>query len=232
MVKSSESGTRGVSNIESRSWDAAEYERRALEREDRERGAVAAAIRRRIAEHQDADDFLNSRTEAVDFLKDVGSRRMIDLEADGAFTRQGYHCELCQRTFTDNKSYIVHINSAQHQSRLGKSMAVRKATLSEVRQRIRQRIEAKYAKRNRLQAATTYDFEARVHDLERIEQQQIEARAARKKQRKEEHKRIKEAARKAADDATKKDAPISDDSEEQEMMAVLGFSGFGSSKQS
>ncbi|GBG27517.1 Zinc finger matrin-type protein 2 [Hondaea fermentalgiana] len=217
--------TRGVSNIESRSWDREAFERRAREREDRERGAEAAVERRRLLEARQDDGFLHSRRETVDFFKDVGSRRMIDLEADGALTRQGYHCELCQRTFTDSSSYMQHLNSVQHQSKLGNSMAVRKATLSEVRQRIRERVELKYAKRAQAHAAATYDFESRVRELEELEANKREERAARKRKRKEERKMANNSANQAMDDQLP-----AEDAETKAMMAAMGISGFGSTK--
>lgn len=208
--------TRGVHNVEAeRQWDAEEYRRRALERQERESGVADAASRRRAAQ-ESGNAFLTSRQGVINFDKDIGKSRAVAVDAMGA-AKAGYFCELCARTFHDSGSYMIHLNSAEHIAKTGMSMAVKKSTLEDIQQTLRAKIAVKYGYNK--DAKDLRSFEQRVRDAE--------AQAAAKKRRRLEGRQARKAAKQAAN---KKQQEEKEKQADAGMLAAMGFGGFGTKK--
>jgi len=213
MVEDALAATRGVHNVEAeRTWDAEEYKLRALERQDRESG-VADAVARRRAAASSGETFLQGRGELLNFEKDVGKSRAVAVDATGA-AKSGYFCQVCQRTFNDSSTYMIHLNSAEHNAKTGMSMAVKKSSLEEVRQALRTKIAIKYGYHK--DARDKRSFEQRVRDAE--------AQTAAKKQKRQENRQARKAAKQAAQQEQEQEQT------DAEVMAAMGFGGFGGKK--
>jgi len=215
MAEDALKDTRDIANVGlTANFDAAAFVRKALERED---AKVQSGVKRKRSE------FAEQRDQAIDFDRDVGTVRYIDLEADDGATKSGYFCEVCQLTFHDSGSYLRHINSARHQARLGKGMAVRASSLADVRKRIRQKIAEKYNRHEKAKEMADYDFSSKVQQLEVLERQREEERKATKKARKEQARIAKEERKHKQPES---DLPA--EAPDEEMLHLLGISGFGS----
>lgn len=221
--------TRGVANVSSRQWDAEDYKLKALEREDRER---SRGVNKRQREGEGAgagpggEAAVQMREGELDFGLGVGAVKMVNLEGDGAQARAGYFCKTCELSFADSNTYVEHVNSVRHMSKLGLSMEVQRSSVRAVKARLRLRIEEKQAKFSVGvgKAPKAYDFVEKVQALEALEETAEAERQAEKQARKDERKRKRQEAKaKAKENANGGPA-------DEEMMKLMGFGGFGSSK--
>jgi U4/U6.U5 tri-snRNP component SNU23 len=162
-----------------KTWDTAEYAERAAKREAKEREEAKARYEAKLAGkkyHRRASTPPEVReTTARDKRIDVGALvGKTQLVASGAAVGRrgrgaGFYCEACDLTFKDNLTLVEHYNSKQHQLAVGESGEVKKATLQEVRSRLRwlkrkMEEEAKEEKvdlQERLQIARERDDEER-----------------------------------------------------------------------
>ncbi|EOA91998.1 uncharacterized protein SETTUDRAFT_162537 [Exserohilum turcica Et28A] len=98
----------------------------------------------------------------------------------------GAYCAACDLTFKDNIQYIEHLNSRQHLIATGQSGEVRRATLQEVRDRLR------YLKRKREEdkALEVTDLDARLA----MNKEQLEKDAEEKRRLRNEKRRAKKKA--------------------------------------
>ena len=124
---------------ENRTWDDAEYEKLARERRE---NAHNEKINKVIAKES-----VTVRTENLDLEKKVGTKAKFNAHPDAKRTGKGFWCAVCEMEFLDSSSYVSHINSRFHQSKLGKSMLITESSLSDVKQKLLQ-----HKKRNRDQA--------------------------------------------------------------------------------
>mmetsp|Transcript_7489 Transcript_7489/g.12026 ORF Transcript_7489/g.12026 Transcript_7489/m.12026 type:complete len:204 (+) Transcript_7489:239-850(+) len=195
--------TRGIANVETEDeYDAEVYKRKALERSDR--------IARGGAPSKNASSgvqSVKSRRDHVDFGTVVGKAKMVNPEGSNG-GRVGFFCKVCELTFPDSGSYLIHINSSSHQSRLGLTMEVEKSTIDAVKARLTMKIREKYEHRDdRLEGKT---FIERVKDLHKEDAEKKAKRLELKKKRKEDKKKEEQAAEEG----------------NQDMMALMGFSSF------
>ncbi|KAI8097220.1 uncharacterized protein BX664DRAFT_325836, partial [Halteromyces radiatus] len=127
-----------------RTWDKAEYAERAAKREAKERlDAINADRKKRgLPPLKDKNEppeqpktMLKSREEKVILDNNVGKIQIVTGGADNK-SQPGFYCELCDSVFKDSKGYLDHINGRRHQSKLGVSMKVERASVSSVKERL------------------------------------------------------------------------------------------------
>jgi hypothetical protein len=63
--------------------------------------------------------------------------------------RAGFLCRLCKQSFRDSLKFTEHLNSESHNSKMGMSLLVRKASVEEVRERLQRVREARDEKQLR-----------------------------------------------------------------------------------
>lgn len=130
-----------------RTWDTAEYAEKAAKRDAREREEAKARYEAKLAGkkyYRRASTPPDVReTEARKQRLDVGSMvgKTVLVPAGAAVGKRGrgagFYCEACDLTFKDNLQLVEHYNSKQHLMAVGESGSVRKATLEEVRERLK-----------------------------------------------------------------------------------------------
>lgn len=85
----------------------------------------------------DGEDILFGRTaEDEERTKEIETQIGISKAVQNGSEKFGFLCDVCERSFTDNKSYLVHLNSKGHLANIGKGLNVKKSTLQEVMNRL------------------------------------------------------------------------------------------------
>ncbi|EDV21478.1 Zinc finger matrin-type protein 2 [Trichoplax sp. H2] len=198
------SSNKGKIDDHRRKWDVDKFEKLAKER----------------ADGYDKDDkhdkssipvkreLLKERDYEVDLDSKVGKSIVITKTTPSSLSG-GYYCNVCDCVIKDSMNFLDHINGKKHQRNLGMSMRIERSSLEDVKNRFASN------KRKKLEVKKTYDFEARIQELKEEEEKM---KATKKERRKE-----------------KKMRPSNNSDDEggdidPEMAAMMGFSGFGSTK--
>lgn len=204
--------------------------------------------------------FLKARRGKVDLESKVGTSEIINPDAvatssassDGVSIKDGvtksvngvgWHCKVCDCFLKDSLAYLDHINGRKHQRALGFSMRIARSTTSEVASKLQELAKEKESKE--LEAlsdlgndeSNEYEFE----DMVKKKDEEIEKRRAeRKKRRKERKKKAKQEeinTPKVEDSSPEEtgkeedgEQEVEDDEGEPDIAAMMGFSGFGSTK--
>lgn len=188
-----------------RKWDRDEYQKIAEER------------LRQEEEDDDDDNFserpapvkrdlLKPRDYKVDLDSKLGKTSVIT-KTTPASQAGGYYCNVCDCVVKDSINFLDHINGKKHQRNLGMSMRVERSSLDQVKKRF----EAN--KKKMEEKKKDYDFEQRMQELREEEEKIKEYRREKRKERKR-----------------KNQEPLDEGEVDQDMAAMMGFSGFGSSK--
>jgi U4/U6.U5 tri-snRNP component SNU23 len=222
----------GVDNTARRTWDREEYAERAEKREQEAAQAEETALDARKRKRLERDPLhqgliversaLKTRDYQVDLASRVGRAQVIGLNTPLS-QQAGYYCSVCDCVLKDSASYLDHINGKYHNRALGMSMAVERSTVEQVKARLAKHKEAK--------AAAEAAGGAGAHLPDGIDRRLAEAEAAAERER-EERKRAKQEAKKAAAVADEEEGGDGGEGEgaDPDMMAMMGFGGFGSSK--
>lgn len=175
-----------------------------------------------------------SRGYGFDFDKGVGATNVVASMAkrgSGAGNMNaGYYCSVCDCTLADSNSWLQHLNGRRHQRNLG--MSVFKHTRSDVNE-VKAAIEMK--KQTDVKKAEHYDFKQKVKEVEEMENKLKQKYKFEAKQRKKERKRQMRGEGSSSQGESDAKIPKTEEEveaaeEEQDMMAMMGFSGFNTTK--
>ncbi|XP_046555838.1 zinc finger matrin-type protein 2-like [Haliotis rubra] len=185
-----------------RKWDRDEYEKIAAER------LLAKELDDEDDEVPVKRELLKPREYKVDLDSKLGKSTVIT-KTTPASQQGGYYCNVCDCVVKDSINFLDHINGKKHQRNLGMSMRIERSSLDQVKQRFEMNKKKKEEKKKE------YDFEERMKELKEEEEKQKAYRREKSKNRK----------RKLDPEDEELNTNIDPD-----MAAVMGFSGFGTSK--
>ena len=214
-------------------YDLEEYaqkakDREAAEKEERKARWEAKMAGKKYFKPMDGSETLTvARNATQDFSKLVGTQSLVPAGA-GVGKRgrgAGFYCEACDLTFKDNLQWIEHVNSMQHQRATGHTGQVSKATAADVHARI----EAAWERLQERKREQVVSLQERL-EVRREEDEKEREEKRRKRKEAEERKRLeKEAALKVKTEYGD-DVRIEGEHDEDDMMAAMGFTGFGAPK--
>ena len=216
MSSSSDAATKGVSNVTRRTWDREVYRQKAQERRSdgkKNRNTIVSAPEGAKCPPGSRHAFLQARTESIEVNNQVGVSKIVT-ETTAKSKAGGYWCEVCERQFMDSASYLTHCNSIQHQSRMGFSMRVEKASLDQVKARLQ------LHKNKSKNKKTPYDMIQHKKRLRELEEEKKASKRTKREDKKDKKKKKKKKKKKSS----------SKDNNEDAMMAMMGFTGFSSTK--
>ncbi|RLN87791.1 hypothetical protein BBJ28_00020980 [Nothophytophthora sp. Chile5] len=201
--------------------------------------------------------FLKARTGKVSLEGNVGTVKVV--KSDDLSKNGGYYCEVCECGLKDSVAYLDHINGKKHLRvagclsdlrKLGYSMRVERSTVDQVKNRLQSASKRKWdplmtKKLDAMegpwlwQGGLRYGSSPVVYYEKKLKAaQEEEARVKRqKKERKKakkhgsplpEQQHTEEAGQGSTEEGAKAGEEVPD--ADAEMMAMMGFGGFGGSK--
>ncbi|KAF2966126.1 hypothetical protein GQX73_g7448 [Xylaria multiplex] len=231
--KGSAYGTPATDTSFRRTYDLDEYAEKARVREGAEREEAKARYEAKLAGKKyykpmtGDETHTHARRAVLDLEANVGKTVLVPAGAgQGKRGRgAGFYCAACDLTFKDNIQWIEHINSMQHLRSIGETGEVQKASAEDVRRRI----DEVWERLQEQKRAATTTLKERLEIRGEEEAKEKEARRV---------KRLEDLARKRADkEASEKvkveygdDVRIEGEHDEDDMMAAMGITGFGTSK--
>ncbi|KAI0379290.1 hypothetical protein F5Y04DRAFT_260114 [Hypomontagnella monticulosa] len=231
--KGSAYGTPATDTSFRRSYDLDEYASKAKTREAAEKEESKARYEAKLAGKKyykpmtGSETHTRARRDVIDLEANVGK---VTLVPAGAGTGKrgrgaGFYCSACDLTFKDNMQWVEHVNSMQHLRNIGETGEVKKASAEDVHQRIAELWER--VQEQKKASATTLK-----ERLEMREEEAAKEREARRLKRQEELAK-KKAEREAVEKVKVEygdDVRIEGEHDEDDMMAAMGITGFGTSK--
>jgi U4/U6.U5 tri-snRNP component SNU23 len=214
-------------------YDLDEYAAKAKDREDAEKEERKARWEAKMAgkkyyKPMDGSETLTTARNATqDFSKLVGTSTLVPAGA-GVGKRgrgAGFYCEACDLTFKDNLQWIEHTNSMQHQRSIGATGEVRKATAEDVHARIAALWEREQERKREHTISLKERLEVRKEEDEKEREEK-----RRKRKEAEERKRLEKEAAVKVKTEYGEDVRIEGEHDEDDMMAAMGFTGFGAAK--
>ncbi|KAF8857226.1 hypothetical protein BDZ45DRAFT_726864 [Acephala macrosclerotiorum] len=214
-------------------YDRAEYAQKAKDREAKEKEESKARYEAKLAGKKyyaplTGDETLTqARASRLDVSQNVGK---VMLMLAGAATGKrgrgaGFYCADCDLTFKDNLQWVEHENSMQHLRAIGQTGEVRRATAEEVRERIERIWEAMQNEKKEDVKTLGERLEIRKEEDEKDrEERRAKRKALVERQRAEKEKEV-QIKKEYGDDVR-----IEGEHDEDDMMASMGITGFGSSK--
>eukprot|EP00887_Chlorella_sp_A99_P006884 scaffold2.g6884.t1 len=211
---SGKAGAQGVNNTFRRTWDRAEFEEKAQEREKQEKKDLDEALEIKKRKRLERDPLhqglivqranLKPRDFQIDLAAKLHKSQVVSVTMPLS-QQAGYYCSVCDCVLRDSISYLDHLNGKWHNRALGMSMRVEQSTAEQVRNKL----EEVKKKKNKGEGEETYapdGFEKQV------QQQQQEEEERRKRRR-------------GGDSGEEEEEEV-----DPELAAMMGFGGFGSSK--
>ncbi|XP_075159696.1 zinc finger matrin-type protein 2 [Haematobia irritans] len=183
-----------------RKWDKTEFQRKAQER-----------LLNQANEKNDDEPVQRENLKRRDYKVDLDSKlgKSVVINKNTPSSQSGgYYCNVCDCVVKDSINFLDHINGKKHQRNLGMSMKVERSTVDQVKERFQAN------KKKMEEKQKDYELERRLREAKEEEERYKEHRKEKRKERK----------RKAEDDLD--GIALTDDN----MAAIMGFSGFGGSK--
>ena len=121
----------------------------------------------------------------------------------------GYYCNICDCLVKDSINFLDHVNGKKHQRNLGMSMKVERSSLDDVKKRFEINTKKKE------ETKKEYNFEDRMKQLK---EEEAKAKERIKEKKKEKKNQAEQSVFQNFDD------------EDKDMMSMMGFANFSSSK--
>ena len=137
----------------------------------------------------------------------------------------GNYCEDCDLTFKDSMQWVEHINSMQHLRAIGQSGEVKRATKEEVERRIDEVWERIQDEKKGLVMSVGERLEIRREEDEKSREERRIKRLRLAERRREEREKDVQIKKEYGEDIR-----VEGEHDEDDMMASMGITGFGTSK--
>ncbi|KAH9942337.1 uncharacterized protein BXZ73DRAFT_40840 [Epithele typhae] len=162
-------------------------------------------------------ELMKQREGPLELEKNLGKTMVVQNAGNRGPGVPGFYCETCNRTYKDSAGYLDHINGRAHLRALGQTTKIARSTVEQVRARIAYLRE----KTREASDAKSFDFEQRLAEVR-----------AREAALRDEKKAAKKAQRDRARVELAKEAGAGTDGAGGggDMMAMMGFAGFGTTK--
>lgn len=181
-------------------------------------------------------ELMKRREGSLELEKNLNKTIVVQNTDDRGLGVPGFYCETCNQTYKDSSGYLDHINGRARKFSaiyaifglllrhfvdllaLGQTTKVERSTVEQVRARLAYLWEKTKEESN----AKSFDFERRLAEV-------LEREAALREEKKAAKKALRERARVQLAQETATAAPDGPKGD-NDMMAMMGFAGFGSSK--
>jgi U4/U6.U5 tri-snRNP component SNU23 len=175
-----------------KTYDREEYSKRAKERQDEERvegkaryeAKMAGEKYRKRASTPEDMKFASARTSRIAVPK-VGSVQLVTGGGVGKKSGVGITCELCGLSYSNNHEFLDHVQSPQHMRLAGIRFEVERATLEDVRNRLR------WLSRKRKEASQGEELDLNTR-LEARKEEEEKAREEKRRKRNEKRRSKKQ----------------------------------------
>ncbi|PQE14090.1 hypothetical protein CJF31_00006624 [Rutstroemia sp. NJR-2017a BVV2] len=214
-------------------YDRAEYAEKAKEREAKEkeegrlRYEAKLAGKKYYAPLTGDETFTQARANRLDVSANVG--KTILMPAGAATGKRGkgagFYCQACDLTFKDSLQWVEHENSMQHLRAIGQTGEVQRAGVEEVRRRIDEIWERIQAEKKNEVVSLGERLEGRRVEEEKEREERRQKRKELVERRKEEREQELKIKKEYGEDVR-----VEGEHDEDDMMASMGITGFGSSK--
>ncbi|KAL4934270.1 U4/U6-U5 snRNP complex subunit SNU23 [Aspergillus undulatus] len=198
-------GTPTSDTFGGKSWDREEYAKKGAEEEAKRKEEGKARYEAKLLGkkwHAPVDysslEATTSRKERLDVASMVGKTTIVSAaNAVGKRGRgAGFYCSDCDLTFKDNLQLVEHLNSKQHLIATGQSGEVARATVEDVRQRLRMLAHQKRVREEEERMVWQMDLGERLKERE----EQIS------KEREEKRRKRNEKRRRGGDEIKQEDS--------------------------
>eukprot|EP01029_Cantina_marsupialis_P028796 TRINITY_DN778009_c0_g1_i1.p1 TRINITY_DN778009_c0_g1~~TRINITY_DN778009_c0_g1_i1.p1 ORF type:complete len:218 (-),score=65.00 TRINITY_DN778009_c0_g1_i1:241-894(-) len=215
------SKTKGISNVERRTWDLDEYaekaalraagelEEAASEYTDLEKKVFAPAAEDESCPMGSERAYLQARKVDFQLENKVGKREIINDTSSA--NKGGFWCPVCCCLLKDSVSFYDHINGRKHQLKLGRGMRIKPSSVNDVKNKLKAHIK----KKEQQSVHEQFDYSSRIKRQEEAEAKRKKRRALQRKKEKEQ----KEIEKKKEEQE-----------ENEQIKQSMGFGGFSAKR--